>query len=60
MDCVVNQLDRVIYGITSKDQLWFKKKLSIPMVEFDAWSQEIGDQELRKSIKQRGIPLYIE
>jgi len=56
----VNQLDRVIYGITSKDQLWFKKKLSIPMVEFDAWSQEIGDQELRKSIKQRGIPLYIE
>jgi len=51
-DCIVNQLDREIYGITSKDQMRFTKEFSIRLVKFEAWWQAIGVQELRKTIKQ--------
>jgi len=55
MDRVVNQLQREIYTITSKDLMWFTKKFSIRLVQFAAWWQAIGIQELRKAIKQRLI-----
>jgi hypothetical protein len=34
---VTNQLERVIYGITSIEQERFTKAFSISLVEFDAW-----------------------
>jgi hypothetical protein len=55
MDHVVNQLEREIYGITSKDQMLFPKEFSIRLVEFEAWWQIIGVQEFRKTIEQRVI-----
>jgi len=55
MDRVVNQLEREIYGITSKDQMRFTKEFSIRLVEFEAWWQAISIQELRKTIEQRVI-----
>jgi len=54
-DCVVNQLNREIYGITSKDQMQFTKEFSIHLIEFEAWWQAIGVQELRKTFQQREI-----
>jgi len=41
-DRVVNQLEREIYVITSKDQMRFTKEFSICLVEFEAWWQAIG------------------
>jgi len=55
MDCVVNQLEREIYGITSKDQMRFTKEFSIRLVQFEAWCRAITIQELRKTIEQRVI-----
>jgi len=55
MDRVVNQLEREIYSITSKDQLQFMKKLFIHLVEVEAWLQAIGVQKLRKTIEQHVI-----
>jgi len=52
---VVNQLEREIYGITLKDQMLFRKEFSICLVEFEAWWQAIGVQELRKTIEQHVI-----
>ena len=49
-DRVVNQLEWEIYGITLKDQMRFRKEFSIRLVEFEAWWQAIGVQELRKTI----------
>jgi len=49
---VVNQLEREIYYITSKDQMRFMKEFSIRLVELEAWWQAIGVQELQKTIKQ--------
>jgi len=54
-DRVVNQLEREIYSITSKDQMRFRKKFSIRLVKFEAWWQAIGVQELRKTIEQHVI-----
>jgi len=54
-DRVVNQLERVIYGIASKDQMQFTKEFSIRLVEFEAWWQAIGIQELQKTIEQHVI-----
>jgi len=54
-DRVVNQLEREIYGITSKDQMRFTKEFSICLVEFEAWWQAFDVQEHRKSIEQRVI-----
>jgi len=35
-DPVVSQLERVIYGVTSNEQMQFKKELSIRLIEFEA------------------------
>ena len=51
-DRIVNQLQREMYGITSKDQMRFMKDFSIRLVEFESWWQAIGVQELRKTIEQ--------
>jgi len=48
-DRVVNQLEREMYGITSKDQMRFMKEYCIHLVRFECWWQAIGVQELRKS-----------
>jgi len=42
IDLIRNQLEREIYCITSKDKMRFKKELSIQLLEFEAWGQEIG------------------
>jgi len=47
-DRVVNQLEREIYAITLKDQMQFIKKFSICLVQFEAWWQAIGVQDLGK------------
>jgi len=52
MDCVANQLEREINGITSNDQMRFKKKLSIRLIMLEAWWKAIGSQELRNTIEQ--------
>jgi len=52
IDCIVSQLEREIYRITSNEQMPFKQELSIRLIEFEAWWQAIGVQELRKTIKQ--------
>jgi len=54
-DRVVNQLEREIYGITLNDNMRFRKEFSIRWVEFEAWWQAIGVQELQKTIEQRVI-----
>jgi len=54
-DRVVNQLESEIYGITSKDQMQPTKEFSTCLVEFEAWWQAIGVQELRKTIEHRVI-----
>jgi hypothetical protein len=37
MNCIVSQLERVIYGITSNKQMPFKTEFSIRLMEFKAW-----------------------
>jgi len=54
-DCVVNQLESEIEGITLKDHMPFTMQFSICLVEFEGWWQGIGVQELRKTIEQRVI-----
>jgi len=54
-DRFVNQLQREIYGITSKDQMRFTNVFSLRLVEFDVWWQGIGVQEVRKTIEQHVI-----
>jgi hypothetical protein len=51
----VNQLESVIYGITSKDQMRFTTEFFIRLVEIEAWWQAIDVQKLRKTIEQRVI-----
>jgi len=51
-DRVVKGLEREIHGITSKHQMLSTKEFSIRWAEFEAWWQEMGIQELRKTIKQ--------
>ena len=51
----VNQLDRVICGITLKDKMQFMTLSSICFVLFEASWQALGVQELRKTIEQRVI-----
>ena len=55
MDRIANQLEREIYGITSNEEMHFKKQLSIRLIKFeDSW-KAIGIQELRKAIEQHPI-----
>jgi len=51
-DCVVNQLEREIYGITSKDKMRFTKDFSVHLFELKAWWQAISVHELQKTIEQ--------
>jgi len=55
MDHVVNQLERKIQGITSKDQPRFAQEFSNLLFQFEAWWQAISGQELQKTIEQRVI-----
>jgi len=55
MDRITNRLEREIYGVTSNEQLSFKKEFSIRLIESEDWWQAIGIQELRKTIEQRVI-----
>jgi len=52
---VTNQLERVIYGITSNEQKRFKAEFSIHLIELEAWWVTIGIQVHRKTIEQRVI-----
>jgi len=54
-DHVVNQVERDIYGITSKDQMWLTTEFSIRSVKFAALWHVISVQELRKTIEHRVI-----
>jgi len=54
-NCIVNQLEREICDITSKDQMRFTKEFSIRLVEFEAWWQAIRLQELGKTTEQHVI-----
>jgi len=54
-DWVANQLQRVIHGVTSDEQIWFNKKLFTSWIECKAGWMAIGIQELRKTILQRVI-----
>jgi len=54
-DSIVSRLEREIYGITSNEQMRFKKEFTIRLIEFEAWWQAIGVQELRKTIEQRVV-----
>jgi len=45
-DCVANQFDRMVYGITSNEQMRLKNELSIRLIEFEACWTAIGIQEL--------------
>jgi len=54
-DHVVNQLEREIHGITSKDQMRFTKEFSISLIQLEAWWQASGVQELQTTIEQREI-----
>jgi len=51
----VSQLEREIYDIISNEQMWFKQELSICLIQFEAWGQTIGVQELQKTIEQHVI-----
>jgi len=55
IDCIVSQLEREIYGITSNEQLWFKPESSIHLIEFEVRWQGSSVQELRKPIEKRVI-----
>jgi len=54
-DRFVNQLEREIYGITSKDKMRFTTEFSIRLVKFEASWQAISVQELRKTIEHHVI-----
>jgi len=49
MDCIANQLEREIDGITSNEQMCLKKKLFIRLIQFEAWGKAIGVQELQRN-----------
>jgi hypothetical protein len=56
-DCIVHQLERAMYCITSNEQMQFRKELSIHLIEFEAWGHAIGVQELQITIEQHAIHL---
>jgi len=55
MEHVTIQLERQIYGITSNEQKRFKNEFSVRMIEFEAWWETLGIQQLRKTIERRVI-----
>jgi hypothetical protein len=52
---VTNQLEREIYGITSNEQMRFKKEFSLRLIEFEAWWETIGIQAIWRTIEQHVI-----
>jgi len=50
-DRITNQLEREIYGITTNEQMHFKKEFSIRLIEFEAWWVTIAIQELQKTVE---------
>jgi len=52
MDCIVNQLERVIHGITLTGQMRFTNEFCTHIVEFEAWWYAIVVRKLRKTIQQ--------
>jgi hypothetical protein len=50
-ECVTIQLERDLYGITSKEQKLFKKEFFTCWVLFEAWWETIGIQMLCKNIE---------
>jgi hypothetical protein len=54
-ELVTIQLEREICGITSNEQMRFKKEFSIRMIQFEAWWKTIDIQGLRITIEQRII-----
>jgi len=54
-DRIVSQVPSEIYGITSKEQMQFKKDLSICVIEFEAWWQAIGCPEVLNTIQTGAI-----
>ena len=55
MEHIAKQLEWEIYGIISNEQMRFKMELSTHLIEFEAWWEAIGVQELQKTIEQRVI-----
>jgi len=45
-DHFLSLLESEIYGITSNDQIQFRKEFSIHLMEFQAWWQSVGSQEI--------------
>jgi len=54
-DCIVSQLERETHDITTNEQIRFIKELSIHLIQFKAWWQAIGTQELRKTSERSVI-----
>jgi len=59
MGCVVNLLEREIYGITSIEQMQFKKEMSIHVIQFEPCWYAISIQELWKTNRTVSIPFWI-
>jgi len=49
---VTDQLERVLYGITSNEQKQCNKKYSIRLIEYEAWWETIAIQALQKTIEK--------
>jgi len=47
---IVSQLEGENYGIISTEQMLFNNGFSIRLIEYEAWWQVIGIQELRKPL----------
>jgi len=50
-DCIVSRRKTEIYHITSNDQIWLKKELSIHLIKFELWWHAISFRKLRQTIK---------
>jgi hypothetical protein len=48
----MNQRERVIHGITSKELMWFTIEFCMHLVEFEAWWRAISILKLHKTIAQ--------
>ena len=56
MDHIVNQLERAVSSIMLTEQMQFKRKLYILMIDFEASWKATGIQELQRIIVQCVIP----
>jgi hypothetical protein len=51
IECMTKQLERVIYGITTNEQMRFNKQFSLCLIECEAWWEIIRIQALRKTLE---------